>query len=313
MRSRTRALLFACILILGMLPVGVATADNHRTSTRTEIEFTSTPDEILVAGEEWTDEAGISHIRGEVSREIIEGDINGELILTFDGDFIPGPNCDPDDPENCFEGEFTGWGTAVITDENGTWEGKFVIAFSFFEGEEPNSFGEVVLIGRGGNAGKSIYAEISFSEDEEDDTAYFTGFVLTMAVPSFGVNMHTQLCGTDDGGLYGAFHSTGAIESSGGASGEFFSGGHWWTHTYGLLGRLQFTDDHGSMTIQFTGTAQDTWQSSVGWGHWIIVDGTGAYENANGHGKVNGYAGEFAQCSNGWGVWLQFLGQTHFN
>lgn len=301
------------MLLLGMLPVGVVTADNHQTSTRTDIEFTSTPAEILVPGEEWIDEAGIGHLRGEVSREIVEGDINGELILTFDGDFIPGPSCVPEDLDNCFEGEFSAWGTAVITDENGTWEGKFVIAFRFFEGEEPYSFGRAILVGHGGNAGKSIVVEIAFGEDEEDETAYFTGFMLTMAVPSLGVNMHTQMCFTEEETAYGAFHSTGAIESSGAAGGEFFTGGHWWTHTYGLSGEVVFTDDHGSFTIQLLGTAQDNWQTSVGWGHWVIVDGTGAYEHANGHGKLTGYAGEFAQCSSGFGVWLQFLGQVHFN
>ena len=311
-RSRTRTLVLACILILGMLPVGAVTADSHRTSTRTDISFTSIQDEILIPGEEWQDAAGIYHLRGEVSREIVEGDINGELILTLDGDFIPSPNCDPDDPENCFEGEFSAWGTAVITDENGSWDGKFIVVFGFSLDEGEYSFGKAILAGRGGNAGKSIVVDITFGDDEEE-TAYFTGFMLTMAKPSFGVNMHTQLCFTEEETAYGAFVAKGAIKSSGAASGEFFTGGHWWTHTYGLYGEVVFTDDYGSLTIQFLGTAQDNWQTSVGWGHWVIVDGTGDYENVNGHGKVSGNAGEFAQCAEGWGVWLQFIGRMHMN
>ena len=305
-------ILLTCVLLLGLVPIGVATADNHRTSTRTEIEFTSTPVEILVPGEEWVDEAGIYHFTGEVSREVVEGDINGELIVTFNGDFVPGPNCDPDATEECFEGEFSAWGEIVITDENGTWEGKFLIAESFLQGEEPSSFGKAILAGRGGNAGKSLVLDLTFGDDE-DEIAYLSGFMLTMAMPAQGVNMNTQLCFTEEETAYGAFYSTGAIESSGAASGWFFSGGSMWTHNYGLFGETTFTDDHGSLTIQFLGTAQDTVETSVGWGHWVIVDGTGAYANVNGNGKVTGYAGEFEQCSPGFGVWLQYIGQVHMN
>lgn len=303
-------LLFVFILLLGLLPAGVATADNHRTSTRTPVSFTSTPVEILEPGEEWVDAAGIYHFRGEVSREIAEGDINGEVIVTFDGDFVPAPGCDPD--EECSEGEFSSWGTAVFTDENGTWDGKFLIYGAFSSDEEPFFFGKATLAGRGGNAGKSIVADIAFGDDE-DETAYFDGFMLTMAKPSFGVNLQVQVCFTEDEVGYGAFLSYGAVESSGAASAMFFSGGSMWTHTYGLFGEVTIHDDNGSLTLQFVGTSQDNWQTSVGWGHWVIVDGTGAYEGYNGHGKISGHAGEFSQCSSGFGVWLQGLGQIHKN
>lgn len=306
--------MFAFILLLGLMPLGAATADSHRTSTRTEISFTSTPIEILVPGEESVDDAGIYRFRGEVVRDQVAGDITGEAVITFNGDFIPSPNCDPNDIENCFEGEFSGWGTVVVTDENGTWEGNFVFGFAFFEGEEPFMFGKLILTGRGGNAGKSIVADIGFSEDEGDETAYFTGFMLTMAKPAFGVNMNAQLCFEESETAYGAFISSGAIESSGSASGWFFDAGSIWTHSYGLFGETTFTDDWGSITIQWIGMVQDHPESSVGWGNWVIVGGTGAYENVNGHGKVTGHAGEMLQCETfGFGVWLQYLGSVHFN
>lgn len=310
---RVRTLLFVAILLIGLVPVGVASADGHRTSTRTEVSFTSTPVEIIDEGEEWVDEAGTYHFTGEVSREVVEGDINGEAIVTIDGEFVPGPGCTPDD-EECMEGQFSAWGSVVITDENGAWDGKFLIANIFEPDEEPFSFGKAILAGRGGNAGMSLVVDITFSDDEEDDTAYFDGFIMSMAKPTFGINMHTQLCASESSNtMYGAFLSHGAIESSGGAWGDFFSGGTMWTHRYGLFGEVGFSDDYGSLTIQFLGTAQDNWQTSVGWGHWVIVDGTGAYEHLNGHGKMTGSAGEFEQCSLGWGVRLQFIGQTHMN
>ncbi|CAN5657099.1 hypothetical protein BH24CHL1_BH24CHL1_10080 [soil metagenome] len=312
-RRKVRSFLFAFILILGLLPVGVVTAD-HRTATRTEISFVSTPVEILVPGEESVDEAGIFRSRGEVARDEVTGDITGEAIITFNGDFVPSPNCDPDDLDNCFEGEFTGWGTVVITDENGTWEGDFLIAFAFFEGEEPFMFGKVVLAGRGGNAGKSIVADITFPEDEEDESATFNGVMLTMAVPAFGLNMSTQLCFNEETfETTGAFLSHGMLESYGGATGEFFTGGSQWTTRYGLYGELTFTDEWGSMTIQFLGEAQDHPESSVGWGHFVIVGGTGAYAELYGHGKITGAAMEAMQCDAGFGVRLQLIGQGHFN
>lgn len=318
-RRRARSLLFAFILLLGLLPVGAVTADGHHTATRTEISFTSTPVEILVPGEESVDEAGVFRFRGEVSREEVTGDITGEAIVTFNGDFVPSPDCDPDDPDNCFEGSFSGWGSVVIleeteTEENIAWEGDFLFIESFFEGEEPFMFGKIVLAGRGDNAGKSIVADITFSEDEEEEVAIFTGVMLTMAVPAFGINMSTQLCFNEETfETTGAFLSNGMLESYGGASGEFFTGGHEWTHRYGLYGELTFTDEWGSMTIEFLGEAQDHPESSVGWGHFVIVGGTGAYAELYGRGKITGALAEYMQCDSGFGVRFQLVGEGHFN
>lgn len=310
-RSRARALLFAFILLLGLVPVSVATADSHRTATYTPISFTSTTVEEIDPGEEWVDEAGIFHLRGNVFIDEVSGDITGTAVIDSDADFEPSPNCDPDD-EFCEDGYFSLWGSVVLTDENGTWDGEFIIATAS-EGGEEFSFGKIVLTGRGGNAGKSIIADITTSDDPEEETAYFEGYMLTMALPVFGVNMHTQLCFGEEELGYGAFVSNGAIESSGGASGSFFTAGSIWTHTYALYGLLEFTDDQGSLTIEFMGMSQDTAETNVGWGHWLITDGTGTYENVLGHGKITGFAGPMEQCESGFGVWLQFLGDVHFN
>lgn len=302
------------VLLMGLTPVGVVMADNHRTATRTDISFVSTPVEVLTPGEESVDEAGVYRSRGEVQRDVVTGDITGEAIITFNGDFIPSPNCASDDLDNCFEGEFSGWGTVVITDENGSWDGDFLIAFAFLEGEEPFMFSKIVLAGRGGNAGKSIVADISFPEDSEEDIAIFNGVMLTMAVPAFGLNMSTQLCFDEETfETAGAFLSNGTLESYGGATGEFFNGGHQWTHRYGLYGELTFTDGRGSMTVQFMGEAQDHPQSSVGWGHFVIVGGTGAYAELYGRGKITAAATEYLQCDSGFGVRLQLTGEGHFN
>lgn len=312
MRRRMRSLLFTCILLLGLVPLGVATAAQD--SSRTEISFVSTPVEILVPGEETFGEDGVGRFRGEVARDEVTGDITGEAIITFNNDFIPGPNCDPEDLDNCFEGEFSGWGSVEITDENGTWDGDFVIAFAFFEGEEPFTLGKILLTGRGGNAGKVIMADITFPEDEEDDSAIFNGVMLTMGAPASGVNMNTQLCFNEETfEAAGAFTSTGAIESYGAATGEFFSTGGQWTHRYGLYGELTFTDEWGSMTIEFVGEAQDHPMSSVGFGRWIVVEGTGAYAETYGYGGITGSAGDYMQCDSGSGVHLQLLGDVHTN
>lgn len=312
-RSRARGLLFAFVLLLGLLPIGAVTADSHHTATMTDISFTSMPVELITPGAEWVDEEGTYHFENEVTREMVDGDINGELIATTSGTFTPGPSCDPDDPENCFEGEFTLWAAIVLTDENGVWEGDALIVQSFFEDDESFSFGKLALTGRGGNAGKSIIADLTLSEDDEEEAVFVDGYMLTMASPQFGVNMHTQICfGEEDLG-YGAFVSTGAIETSGPASGMFISGGSFLTPRYGLYGETTFNDDMGSITIEFVGLALDHPETSVGWGHWVITDATGVYENVYGHGRVTGYAGDFPQCESGFGVWLQYLGQVHFN
>lgn len=312
-RRRLRVLLVTFVLLLGLAPVGVATAANHHTSSRTEISFTSTPVEILVPGEETYDESGVGHFRGEVVRDEVTGDISGEAIITFNGDFVPGPSCDPANLDTCFEGEFSSWGSVVITDENGVWEGDFLMMESFFEGEEPSSFSKIILAGRGGNAGKSIVADITFPE--EGDAAIFTGTLLTVGAPAFGLNMLSQTCfNPETFGLSGAFISSGAVESSGSATVDIFEeGGSEGTYRYGLFVQLTFTNDLGSMTIQLLGETQDHAETHVGWGHWLIVGGTGAYAELYGHGKVSGYGGNFPQCDSGYGVQFQFLGDAHFN
>lgn len=312
--NRVRSLMIAFVLLLGLMPVGaVLAADNH-TSSRTDIEFTTTPVEVLEPGEEWVDEAGHGHFRGMVERDEVTGDITGEAIITTNGDFVPGPSCVPGDINNCFEGEFSGWGSIVITDQNGTWTGDYLLVENFLEGEEPFAFGKVILAGKGGNAGKSIVADLGYPEDGDEDAVILTGTLSTLGVPATGINMHTQLClNPETFELAGAFTSTGAIESSGSSTSLFIEGGTQWTDQYGLYVELVFTDDHGSMTIQLLGQTQDTATTHVGWGQFVIVGGTGAYADLYGQGNVTGYGGEFLQCEAGYGVHFQLLGNAHLN
>lgn len=306
-RGRTRLVLLASIFLLGLLPFGAATANSHRTATRTAITFDAPFVDAVMNAEFTVDDAGIVRVRDQNAQVGVSGDINGTANITFSADFVPDASCDPDDLENCADGWLTGWAAVEISDEAGRWDGTLTFEDSDFEN---GNYGKLILAGRGGNTGKSIVTDISLNDD---GTATFDGFLLTMAKPSFGINLHTQVCFDEVWDAWGAFISTGAIESSGAAKAQFAATDGPWTYRYGVYGTATFTDDLGSITIELTAMAQDNAETKVDWGHWVISSGTGAYENAYGHGKVTGYVGDFAQCSLGQGVWLQYLGQVHFN
>jgi hypothetical protein len=299
----------AVALVLSVMPLATLAASHH-TATRTPVVFTSTVVEVLDPGEEWVDEAGIFHIRGSVQREDVTGDITGTAIVTFNVDFQSIGECTE---ESCF-GYSTAWAHVEVTTEGGGWEGTYVSISQDVPGEE--FFADsLVLQGYGANAGMSIVAQ-SIAGDEESIT--FEGVLSTIATPVVGLNTTVQLCADpNDFSFAGGFLSRGAVEGSGGATGEFLVAGTEWTHRYAVAGTVTLTDAYGTVTIAFTSGAQDvatftTFASHV-WGHFVIVDGSGAYTELYGHGRLVGTASDDATCASGFGVGLSLIGEAHFN
>ena len=310
LRRRTLSIGMLVALLASMLPFS-GLAGSHE-ATRTEITFTSTTVEVLDEGEEWFDEAGIYHERGKVQLENVTGDISGTLTVTLDSDFVP--VTDVCSEEFC-PAYFTFWGDVVITGEDGGWKGVYVAEGSDAPDEE--FYAEtLVLKGTGANAHMSIVAQ---TVDEADDSTTFEGVLSTMAAPVRGLNTSVRLCADpEDFSFGGGFLSTGAIEGSGGASGNFIVGGGPYTHSYAVGGTVTLTDGNGSVTIAFGGKAQDnyteTFEASHVWGHFVVLDGTGDYAELYGNGRVIATAGgPMANCASGFGVNISMIGEAHYN
>lgn len=296
-------------LLLSMAPFS-ALAQNH-VATRTPVAFTSTVVEVIDEGEESVDEAGIFHIRGAMNLEEVTGDISGSLVVTYNVDFQPAGECTE---ESC-PGFFSFWGHVEITGEDGGWEGTYIQVGSDVPGEE--FFADsLVLRGTGANAHMSIVAQ---TVEESEESITFEGMKSTLAKPLTGLNTSVRLCADpEDFSFAGGFLSTGAIEGQGAASGEFLIAGTEWTHSYAAAGTLTLTDAHGSITIAFSGSAQDNYTPAFAashvWGHFVIVDGTGDYAEFYGSGRLVATAGEpNPLCESSFGVNAQLIGETHFN
>lgn len=296
----------AVALLLGVMPV-TAFADHH-TATRTPIAFTSTVIEELDPGEQWVDEAGIFHIRGLVQAEEITGDFTGAVLVTVNVDSQPLGECTE---ESCYT-YTTVWVQVEIATEGGGWEGTYISNGQDLPGEE-FFVDYLVLQGRGANAGLDIVAS---TVDGGADFLAFEGMLTSMATPLQGLQSNVQLCADQDFNFAGGFLSSGAIEGSGGATGEFLVAGTEWTHQYALGGLLTLSDAHGSVTLTWTGDAIDlaspTWFVSHAWGHFVIIEGTGDYAELYGHGRIVASAGD-AGCGSGFGVRLNLTGEAHYN
>ena len=288
-----------------------ASASGHHTATRTVVSFTSTVIEEIEPFDVSIDDAGIFHVR-QVTREEMSGDISGTAIVTFAADFRPAGECTA---ESCF-GEEAGWAQVEITTENGGWSGTYVYSWSDIPGEEHYS-DLMVLRGTGANAHSSIVANSPTGPDIESTT--FEGLLSSLATPIGGLNTSVRLCANpEDFSFSGGFLSRGAIEGSGGATGDFLIGSGPWTDNYAVAGTVTLTDAGGSVTIVFTGEAQDNFapafEASHVWGHFVILEGTGDYADLYGSGRVIGTAGwPAATCASGFGVSLSMIGEAHSN
>ena len=297
-------------LLVGMIPLS-AGASSHHTATRTEVTFTSTVVEVLNEGEEWVDDAGISHFSGFEQLEELSGDLSGSVIVNLSGDFVPVGECTE---ESC-PAFFSVWGRVVIEGEEGGWVGTFVSIGSDVPDEE-FAADSLVLRGTGANAHKSIVAQ---STSEDETTITFEGVMSTLATPMVGLNTSVRLClSPEDFTFGGGFLSSGAVEGHGGATGDFLVGGDQWTHTYAVAGTVTLTDEHGTVTIGLGGGAQDAanpnaFVSHV-FGHFMILEGTGEYAELYGSGRLIAAAIEGLEtCESGFGVNLSMIGEAHYN
>ncbi|CAN5521459.1 hypothetical protein BH23CHL2_BH23CHL2_07730 [soil metagenome] len=307
MRRRAPWLVMVAALLLSVTPFSTL-ADHHK-ATRTPVTFTFTFVED-VSGEEWSDEAGIFHFRSVAIQEV-SGDISGTATINFSGEFEPVGECTE---ESC-PAYFSFRAQAEITGEDGGWTGTYAASGSDVPGDE--FYGEMlVLKGTGGNAGKSIVASLV---EETEDSATFEGVLVSQGAANMGLNTSVRLCADPETFTFtGGFLSTGAIEGHGGASIEPIVAGGPWTHTYAVAGTFTLTDEHGSVTIAFAGGAQDNYtpsfEASHFWGHFVVLEGTGAYAELYANGRIIGTAGgPSPTCESGFGVNASLIGEARFN
>jgi hypothetical protein len=295
-RRRVIGLVLTLAVLAGLVPFGAALGD-HTVASRVEVTFTSTLVEITNPGEEWVDEAGIFHLRGQVETDDVTGDLTGsaEVVINVDA--------------NEAEGWQTAWGTFVMADETGTWSGRWLNNVTVVEDEVFES-GFMMLSGRGSYAGMTIAGGLTLGDA---DDATIEGVMQTMALPTAGLTMTQDLCFQEDGSISGGFFSNGAVETSGSSQAAFEASGGIWTHTYNLFGLMTFTDAHGSFSVAFLGGAQDGETYSGSWGPFMILGGDGAYAELYGNGRAVMTAAETSTCATGVGFRISSIGIAHFN
>jgi len=309
-RLRRPALVLALVaLIAGLLPFGAAAEDRH-TATRTPITFTSAYADTLDPGREWIDADGIIHMRGGLELQNVSGDLNGVLTLALNGDFEPMGEC----TELGCPGFLSAWATITVTTEDGGWEGTYVMMAAEF-GEDSFFMDRLVLRGTGANAGQSIVAE-SVNDDENGIT--FEGTLATLALPLDGINTSARLCLDPESGAFtGGFLSSGALSGAGAASADVLVTGVQTTDSYGVAGTLVLTDERGSLTVAFAGMAQDVINTDIYtahvFGHFVVVEGAGAYAELYASGRLIAAASDTATCASGFGVSLSLIGEAHYN
>lgn len=271
-------------------------ADRDISPHLTDITFTITTVADLDEGESWSTDTTF-HLRDAVTEEAATGDINATGTLTMSGDFVAAGEC----TDEACPGTTNGWGEFKFVDENGSWDGNFGFQLDDVEGTE---VGKIMLIGRGGNAGKAIFGDTAFVDGEP--AVEVTGQMVTLAKPSKGVKFFYDGCFVEPAGTTGAVLVTaGGVNDSGR-----------WDAEYTLLipGAMTF----GESTVT---TANGTIDSvlmlkSVGTnriGHFMLLGGTGDYENLVGFGIVRTSAYTSAHCPNEAGAGGYWLGSAYAN
>src|SRR5690606_3753059 len=132
-----------------------------------------------------------------------------------------------------------------------------------------------MLIGRGGNAGKAIYGDTEFVDGEP--TVVVTGEIVTLGKPSQGVKFFYDGCFVEPAGTTGAVLLTaGGVDDSGR-----------WDADYPLLIPGAMTFGESTVTTE-RGTVDSVLMlESIGTnrvGHFMLLGGTGEYENVYGFG-----------------------------
>lgn len=286
-------------MLLGILPLAgsVSAADGGSAAAPVDITFTITTIESISDGEFTGDDANFS-IRNSSTSEAVEGDITGTAIITLDGDFHAAGEC----TDEACPGNIDGWEDVEITDEAGSWEGTIAFQIDDVAGTE---LGKVFLVGRGGNAGKAIVGDQTYSE-EIDNSVIINGQMVTMTKPSQGVKIYYDGCFIPPAQTGGAMLMTVGGQDDAGS----------WAADYPILipGHATF----GESTIT---TARGTVDSvlmlesngSTRNGYFMLLGGTGEYEHLYGFGIVRTSAYESGHCPDAAGAGGYWIGQTFAN
>lgn len=300
LRLKRRSTRLVCILalLIGILPAGAAmAAHGEDTSHIQDITFTLVTTDVLEDGESWETDTTFS-VRNSVTAETVAGDLTGSAVITMSGNFVAAGECTDD---YC-PGYTDAWSDLVITDENGTWDGQ--MAFQIDDLEE-SMIGKVFLVGRGGNAGMAIYGDMEFL-DTEDGAAQVTGHLLTLLNPSQGVRLLYDGCFVPPAG------TAGHVRMTVGSSTDFGA----WEAGYPLLipghatfGESTITSANG--TVDSVLMLQNAGSSRVG--YFMLLGGSGEYENLYGFGIVRTAAYASANCGDAGGAGGHWIGQAYAN
>ncbi len=305
---RCHSVIAILILVVASMIPFTAIAGSHE-ATRVEATLTSIDGEPTEFGAFWQDANGGIHIRDQVSQDEISGAIIGTAttITNLDIQFLEG--CEG---EGCPPVSVNVWGTLTMEDETGSWKGSWVQLISEVPGDEYD-LGYLSLRGYGGNADKSFIGRIT---QVDDVGGTIEGVLSTMASPLQSLNLSATLC-LDGDSWSGGYLSSGVVDGSGGATGEFVTASGEFTRDSELYGKVEISDDLGTATLEFVGGGRDV--ESAGsfanhaFGTYVITGGTGAYAELYGQGRVTGAATSMPQCSSGFGAHIQFIGEAHMN
>lgn len=287
------------VLVMAMMPFGsgVIAAPNTGNQHLSDITFKLVTTATVDEGEWWETETTFD-LRGSVTEEAVSGDITGTALITMNGSMNFPNGCDDD---GC-PATIDSWSDIAITDENGTWDGQ--LSFQIDEIDD-TEIGKIFLIGRGGNAGKAIYGDMAFLDDE-DGAAEVTGTVATLNKPAQGVRFHYDGCFLPPADTAGHVRITAGTSTD---SGD-------WHATYPLL--IPGYSTFGESSIS---TAKGTIDSVLMLrsietnrvGYFMLLGGTGEYENLYGFGIVRTAAYDNPYCDDGNGAGGHWIGRAYAN
>lgn len=303
----TSVLAILVVLLATMAPFTTLAADHE--ATRTQATFVVSNGPPIDEGTFWQDASGGIHIRNLVTADELTGDISGTSASTQNVDVLAIEGCEGG--EECLIGVNV-WGTLDIEGEAGGWEGRFVEAISF-RPDDMYDLGFVDLTGTGAYANMSFFGRVVETTDE---TSTIEGFIYTMATPKQSLNLSATLC-AGDVSWSGSYLSTGVIDGSGAATGNFLTVSSEYASDSNIYGSVEVADAGGTATLEFVGGGReilspDTF-TSHGFGTFIITGGTGAYADLYGLGRVTGTATAMPGCASGFGVHVQFIGEAQMN
>lgn len=286
-------------MVVGMLPFGglAIAAPGENNPHLQDVTFKMVTTAQLDEGEWWETDTTFD-LRGSVTEEAVDGDIVGTATITMNGNWTASGEC----TDEACPGVTTSWSDLRITDENGTWSGQMAFELDDVSGEE---IGYVFLMGRGGNSGKAIAGTLEFLDDE-DGAAQVTGHMVTRQLPSQGVRF------LYDGCFLPPAETAGHVRMT---IGNNTDSGDWNAH-YPLVidGHATFGESSistGKGSIDSVLMLQSIGSNRVG--YFMLMGGTGDYENLYGFGIVRTAAYENTSCETGAGAGGHWIGSAYAN